>query len=177
MPKMDTRWLRNSFVYLVIMVAVLAIFFTLFQPQPKEAQIPISDLIAIVRKDALNHRVDTLIVDGNKVVAQDTSEGRKTAILPPGTDVFRLIFESGRTPIDPSQVKLDIRPPNQFGSWLGILGSFLPVIIFGALLLFMMRQAQGSNNQAMSFGKSRARMFMGNKPTITFGDVAGVEEA
>src|SRR5437667_5979600 len=41
----------------------------------------------------------------------------------------------------------------------------------------MMRQAQGSNNQALSFGKSRARMFMGNKPTITFQDVAGVDEA
>jgi cell division protease FtsH len=53
----------------------------------------------------------------------------------------------------------------------------LPLIFFGAILLFMMRQAQGSNNQALSFGKSRARMFMGNKPTITFQDVAGVEEA
>ena len=41
----------------------------------------------------------------------------------------------------------------------------------------MMRQAQGSNNQALSFGKSRARMFVGNKPTVTFNDVAGVEEA
>src|SRR3989442_1100145 len=41
----------------------------------------------------------------------------------------------------------------------------------------MMRQAQGSNNQALSFGKSRARMFMGNKPTVTFADVAGVDEA
>src|SRR5688500_2098809 len=179
MPKMDTRWLRNSFVYLVIMVAVLAIFFTLFQPQPKEAQIPISDLMAIVLKDALNHRIDTLIVDGNKIIAQDTSEGRKTSVLPPGTDIMDLLFGSaaGRQPLDFGQVKVDIRPPNQFGSWLGILGSFLPVIIFGALLLFMMRQAQGSNNQAMSFGKSRARMFMGNKPTITFADVAGVEEA
>ena len=41
----------------------------------------------------------------------------------------------------------------------------------------MMRQAQGTNNQALSFGKSRARLFTGNKPTITFADVAGVEEA
>jgi len=40
-----------------------------------------------------------------------------------------------------------------------------------------MRQAQGSNNQALSFGKSRARMFMGNKPSVTFNDVAGVEES
>ncbi|HWI26795.1 MAG TPA: ATP-dependent zinc metalloprotease FtsH, partial [Stellaceae bacterium] len=43
--------------------------------------------------------------------------------------------------------------------------------------VFMMRQAQGTNNQAMSFGKSRARLFTGNKPTVTFSDVAGVEEA
>ena len=41
----------------------------------------------------------------------------------------------------------------------------------------MMRQAQGSNNQAISFGKSRARLFTGNKPTVTFADVAGVDEA
>ena len=54
---------------------------------------------------------------------------------------------------------------------------FLPFLFLGGFLLFMMRQAQGSNNQAMSFGKSRARMFMGNKPTVTFADVAGVEEA
>jgi cell division protease FtsH len=45
------------------------------------------------------------------------------------------------------------------------------------IFIFMMRQAQGSNNQAMSFGKSRARMFTGSKPTVTFEDVAGVEEA
>ena len=41
----------------------------------------------------------------------------------------------------------------------------------------MMRQAQGTNNQAMSFGKSRARMFLGNKTVVTFNDVAGVDEA
>ncbi len=176
--KMDTRWLRNSFVYLVIMVAVLAIFFTLFNPPAKEAQIPISDMMAIVRKDALSNRQDTLIVDANKIIA-DTSEGKKTAIKPDRSDVMDMLFggAAGRQPLDYGQVKVDVRPPNQFGSWLSILGSFLPVIIFGALLLFMMRQAQGSNNQALSFGKSRARMFMGNKQTITFGDVAGVEEA
>ncbi len=44
-------------------------------------------------------------------------------------------------------------------------------------ILFMMRQAQGTNNQAMSFGKSRARMFLGNKTVVTFNDVAGVDEA
>ena len=56
-------------------------------------------------------------------------------------------------------------------------GENSPVIIFGAILIFMMRQAQGTNSQAMSFGRSRARMFTGQKPTVTFVDVAGQEEA
>lgn len=171
--KMDARWLRNSFVYLVIMVAVLAIFFTLFSPQSRETQVPITDLMAIVVRDAKQNRVDTLVVQGNRLLA-DTSEGRKVAIKSDKTDVLDLLNQNG---VRFEQVKVEVREPSQFTSWLGIIGSFLPVIVFGALLVFMMRQAQGSNNQAMSFGKSRARVFTGNKQTLTFGDVAGVEEA
>src|SRR5579875_1080610 len=74
-------------------------------------------------------------------------------------------------------VQIVVKEPSQFGNIFGVLLNFLPLLLFGGLLLFMMRQAQGSNNQAMSFGKSRARMFMGNKPTVTFADVAGVDEA
>jgi cell division protease FtsH len=171
--KMDTRWLRNSFVYLVIMVAVLAIFFTLFSPPAKESQIGISDLYALIVRDAKSNRVDQIVIQENRVIA-DTSEGRKVAIKSDRQDVLADLNQRG---VRDEQVKVEVRERSQFTSWLGIIGSFLPVIIFGALLLFMMRQAQGSNNQALSFGKSRARMFMGNKPTITFADVAGVEEA
>jgi cell division protease FtsH len=49
----------------------------------------------------------------------------------------------------------------------------LPILIIGGFIFFMMRQAQGTNNQALSFGKSRARMFLGNKTVVTFADVAG----
>ena len=58
-----------------------------------------------------------------------------------------------------------------------VLLSLLPVLLIGGFFFYMMRQAQGTNNQALSFGKSRARMFIGNKPTVTFEDVAGVDEA
>jgi len=64
---------------------------------------------------------------------------------------------------------------------LGLVGSvllsLLPVLLIGGFFIYMMRQAQGTNNQALSFGKSRARMFIGNKPTVTFDDVAGVDES
>jgi cell division protease FtsH len=77
----------------------------------------------------------------------------------------------------PDRIKLEIKPPSV---WLGVmttLGYILPFIILGGLFWFIFRQAQGSNNAAMSFGKSRARMFTGDQPTVTFADVAGVEEA
>jgi len=59
----------------------------------------------------------------------------------------------------------------------GILINFLPLILIGALLFFLFRRAQGANSQAFSFGRSRARLFPVDRPTITFDDVAGVEEA
>ena len=62
-------------------------------------------------------------------------------------------------------------------SFFGLLINFLPLIFFGGLILFMMRQAQGSNNQTLSFGRSRARMMPFNRPGVTFADVAGVDEA
>jgi cell division protease FtsH len=55
--------------------------------------------------------------------------------------------------------------------------NILPILIFGFLLFFLFRQARGANNQAMSFGRSRARLFPANRATVTFADVAGAEEA
>ena len=75
------------------------------------------------------------------------------------------------------KIHLIIKPPS---AWLGILtalGYILPFILLAGAFFFIFRQAQGSNNAAMSFGKSRARMFTGDHPTVTFADVAGVEEA
>jgi ATP-dependent Zn protease len=68
--------------------------------------------------------------------------------------------------------------PSAAGGILTLLiSALLPVLLIGGFIFFMMRQAQGTNNQAMSFGKSRARMFLGNKTVVTFNDVAGVDEA
>ena len=76
------------------------------------------------------------------------------------------------------QVVLNLQKESQtFGIIGSVLLSLLPVLLIGGFFVYMMRQAQGTNNQALSFGKSRARMFIGNKPTVTFDDVAGVDEA
>jgi len=59
----------------------------------------------------------------------------------------------------------------------GMVMNFLPLILFGGLLFFLFRRAQGMNSQAMSFGRSKARLFPIHAPTVTFDDVAGVDEA
>ena len=55
------------------------------------------------------------------------------------------------------------------------MGIFLPALLIIGFFYFIFRQAQGTNNQAISFGKSRARMFTGDHPTIGFEDVAGCD--
>jgi cell division protease FtsH len=67
--------------------------------------------------------------------------------------------------------------PSQWGSMLNLIGLFLPALLIMGFIYFIFRQAQGSNNQAAAFGKSRARMFTGDHPMVTFNDVAGCEEA
>jgi cell division protease FtsH len=62
-------------------------------------------------------------------------------------------------------------------NWGGLLINFLPFLLLIFLFFLIFRQARGANNQAMSFGRSRARLFPANRATVTFADVAGVEEA
>ncbi|MBI3761901.1 MAG: ATP-dependent zinc metalloprotease FtsH [Chloroflexi bacterium] len=75
------------------------------------------------------------------------------------------------------KVEWVVERPSDWGNIIALLGYTLPAIFVVGIIYFMLRQAQGTNNQALSFGKSRARMFTGDQPTVTFEDVAGAEEA
>jgi cell division protease FtsH len=77
------------------------------------------------------------------------------------------------------QQKLNITYKSQSSSslFLSILPNIIFLVLIGAFMWYMLRQTQSGNNQAMSFGRSRARMLAGDKPLVSFGDVAGVEEA
>ncbi|HEV3123554.1 MAG TPA: ATP-dependent zinc metalloprotease FtsH [Candidatus Dormibacteraeota bacterium] len=61
--------------------------------------------------------------------------------------------------------------------WSIILPNLFLLVVIGGFMWYMLRQTQSGNNQALSFGRSRARLLAGDKPAITFNDVAGVEEA
>ncbi|MBI2332263.1 MAG: ATP-dependent zinc metalloprotease FtsH [Chloroflexi bacterium] len=93
------------------------------------------------------------------------------------TTLIEQLRDYGVTPEQLADMNIEVSAPSVWGGVLSGALYLLPVLFMGGLLWFIFRQAQGSNNAAMSFGKSRARMFSGEHPTVTFADVAGADEA
>jgi cell division protease FtsH len=93
---------------------------------------------------------------------------------------YKTVFNADFTRIDTELAqKLHLTFKSQSGSsiFLSVLPNIIFLVLIGAFMWYMLRQTQSGNNQAMSFGRSRARMLAGDKPLVTFQDVAGVEEA
>ena len=170
---MSPRLMRNSFIYLLITVAVLAIFFTLFSDAlGGSKEIPVSEVLA----RSLRGEIERIEVRGDRLAVFSTSGESYSSRKEEGASMLDMLSSAG-VATGASGVLVDVKGTGGLGSLFGILINFLPLIFFGAILLFMMRQAQGNSNQTFSFGKSRARMFVGNGPAVSFDDVAGVEEA
>jgi len=174
----NNRWLRNSFVYLMIIIGVIVIFYTLLPSFGASTEEPLTTVVAMAK----NNDIREIVIDGRRLIVfpRGTSASgadRFTSRIGRETDVIGMLVESGVTVGPPSGVQVIYKGSSGLSSFFGLMLNFLPLIFFGGLILFMMRQAQGSNNQTMSFGRSRAKMMPFNKPTVSFNDVAGVEES
>lgn len=167
---MKSRFMRNGFIYLLIVVAVLAIFFTLFSGMPGSEEIGINRVIEMARRG----EIAEIEVRRDRLTITTTLQQQLTSRIEENATLQQTLTNSG---IDPSSIPIRVVASSGLGNLFGILINFLPLIFFGAVLLFMMRQAQGSTNQTFSFGRSRARMLVGNHPSVSFEDVAGADEA
>lgn len=86
------------------------------------------------------------------------------------------IYEQGLNKDAPVQV--DVKPQNNSGAiWTNIGLSLLPILVISIILFYMLKSAQGQGNQALSFGKSRARLYGNEKEKVTFANIAGSDEA
>jgi len=172
---MGSGWFRTGFVYLLILVAVAALIFSISPQSKKPEGIYINQLAEEIKAG----KVERITVRGDDTLEIEYKNQKETAVAhkESGVGVIEMLKDLGVTNEQLLAVKIKSEPPSNWGNVLAILGSVLPVLVVGALFYFLIRQAQSGNNQALSFGKSRARMFTGDKPTVTFEDVAGVEEA
>jgi cell division protease FtsH len=170
---LNPKFLRNGIVMLALVVVALAVVVTLVSSSsPSNSQSYTAFL-----NDVSAGKVSKVTQEGSTltVVAKD---GTYTVVVP-GLLANQVLPDMRAAAAEGNAKVPDLLAKQTTDtSWLGlIITGLLPILIIGGFIFFMMRQAQGTNNQALSFGKSRARMFLGNKTVVTFADVAGVDEA
>ncbi len=147
--------------------------FTLFSDAfGNTREVSVSEVIALT----IGGDVDAIEVRGDELTVTTVTGEILSSRKEVGASIVEMLERAGMDPIT-TKVRIDIAGSGGLSSLVGILFNFLPLIFFGAILFFMMRQAQGNSNQTFSFGRSKARMFLGNNQSVTFDDVAGVQEA
>ncbi|MGE5643167.1 MAG: ATP-dependent zinc metalloprotease FtsH [Byssovorax cruenta] len=171
---------NQSFVVtFLLIVAAVAMIVMAFQRESGSSQ---SLTINEVARDIKAGKVARVVIedgDNLRVIYRNGDENGVESYKESNSTMVEQLLALGVTPeqLSPESVMIEVKPPSQ---WAGIVSGalyILPVLFMAGVLWFIFRQAQGSNNAAMSFGKSRARMFSGEHPTVTFQDVAGVEES
>ncbi len=174
---MNPKFFRNGIVMVVLVLGTAALLFTWINTSQPPAPVGYSTFLESVAAG----KVKTVVQEGDTLTVTPTAGAATYTVVVPNIltkvypDDMLAAAQKGSNPLPPDVYKA-IQAPDT--SWLGLLlTGLLPLLVIGGFIFFMMRQAQGTNNQAMSFGKSRARMFLGNKTVVTFNDVAGVDEA
>jgi cell division protease FtsH len=168
---------QSYIVYILLIIGILVLVFINLQNNSQPEVLTINKLA----QDVQAGLVKKIVVSGdnNNLTATYNDGTERTSTKEPETTLVNQLLSLGVTSdkLSSDKVSIQIEEPS---SWIGILtavGTILPVIVLVIAFYFLFRQAQGSNNAAMSFGKSRARMFSGDHPTVTFEDVAGVDES
>lgn len=166
--KKFTNAVRLSMFWAILVFIVLAVVaFT--SPQTTLKEVPFSEVI----KRANNGEVSKLEIQGNEIKV--TPKGQEKATEKSVKEGGSSIYEQG---LKQDATVVTIVPPSEVGNTLwNIAVIVLPILLIGAFFVFMMRQAQGQNNQAMGFGKSKAKLYGIDKEKVVFDDIAGNDSA
>ncbi len=172
---MNSKRMRSGAIYLLLVAALGAFLYaSLMRPSGAPATaVNIGQVARLIR----DGEVKQLIVKEDKVTAIKTDGEEISSRKETATGIVATLRNLGVTTEELSALDLRVDEPKWWENWSGILLALLPLVLLGAFFFFILRQAQGAGNQAFSFGKSRARMFTGDRPSVTFADVAGSEEA
>lgn len=162
---MANKYVRNLIVWAVILLVAFPVAFQLWRRTPRE-EIAYSTFIEQVQAG----QVTTVEIGDGVVIGRLKGGQQFTVYIPHGDTTYIELLKSKGVPIR-------VEPRSRSSLWPSLLSTLLPILLLVGLWMLMLRQAQSGSNQAMSFGKSRARLHTDNKPKVTFADVAGVDEA
>ena len=175
-----SRFPRSSLFYFALVVVLgLVLWFTWqsFQGNQSTSDWSFSTLM----NQAAAGNVKEVDIKGTDGVATGVDGHKHNVVLPDCASgagcAFADTLQADKTS-DGGSVNVKFEPANSANYLLSVLvPNIILVVLIAAFMWWVLRQTQSGNNQAISFGRSRARMIAGDKPAITFADVAGVEEA
>ncbi len=175
--RLNAKFLRNGIVMLVLVAGTVALLLTWVGSSTPTETTGYSAFLDAVKAG----KVEKVVQDGETLTVTPKGGGVTYTVVVQNSITGEVLTDMKRAALEGNAtLPADVYARKQTAdtSWVGLLlTGLLPLLVIGGFIFFMMRQAQGTNNQAMSFGKSRARMFLGNKTVVTFADVAGVDEA
>jgi cell division protease FtsH len=159
--------ISKGLIFIIIIIIGVALFTIFFQTSDGPTKISLSDATAMSQ----NNEIEKIKVEGDKLLITATDGSELETYKESNISIYEIEGFNLENVKD-----IEVEGASSF-NWGGLLINFLPLLLFGGLLFFLFRQARGANIQAMSFGRSKARLFPANRPTVTFDDVAGVDEA
>ena len=168
---------QSYVIYVLLAIAVVALLVYSFNSQENSnSTLSINELAAQIQAGKISKIVED---EGYLKITMKEDGALKESTKEPVATLVEQLLQLGVTPqqLSADNVKIEIKAPSKWAGVLSAAGYILPMLLLAGAFFFIFRQAQGSNNSAMSFGKSRARMFSGDQPTVTFEDVAGIEES
>ena len=178
---MKRKWWQNSFLYLMLLVAIMAVALLLW-PRGGPTEVTLLGDFIDKAKPVLNvdgvviapPEIDTIEQDTDKntlMGLKDDTAMYKTGFADTTTNLRQMLESEG---IDPNIVAVK---PSGTNWGMIALQIVLPIMLLGVLFYFFFRSARGTTTQAFNFSKSRARLSSGNKSNVTFEDVAATDEA
>jgi cell division protease FtsH len=166
----NKRW-RNAGLYVLLAVVAIALATTFLEkPAPAQKTLKYSQFIQEVKRGEIENV--GLSADRSKAEIK-AKDGTKAFVnLPPNDNQLVSILTEN------VKGNIYVLPTNDESVWFRVLSSlFFPVLLLVGLFFLLRRAQSGPGNQAMNFGKSKARVQMEPQTQITFGDVAGIEQA
>ena len=167
-PQKKGNLVRNIIFWVIIIGLGIGIF-ALTRQQGGLKQVSFSDVIAQANKG----EVQEITIQGNEllITKKDQQKPTERSYKEPGSSIFEQGLNHNTTKVTVNQVS------NTGDNIWNLAMVIVPVILIVAFFMFMMRQAQGQNNQAMGFGKSKAKLYGLDKKKVLFSDIAGNENA
>ncbi len=160
------KHLKSILVVLGIFILVIFIVDKLLLSPPSTQTLSYTSFFSKVQ----DHQVKKVTISGREIAGElnDQASSKFTTTVPDDKDLIPALRKSN---VEITAVN------NQSTPLIGYVFQFVPFIIMALLLIFILRQAQSGGSQALSFGRSRAKLLSENRPKVTFADVAGVDEA